>query len=121
MSGSDQDKIGLGEQPAPLPDAQAPGGDILPDPRRFQRVSVRLRVAVVLGRHTAYLAHTSDMSEGGMQITGYQGPALSRGRLIGVNLRGVVSDSSQDEGEQYLVRVVRHEGDVLAVRFVEEE
>lgn len=121
MSGSDQEKKGYTDPPAAVSGQRSPEDEVLPDPRQFRRVPVRLRVAVVLGRHTAYLAHSSDISEGGLQITGYQGPALARGRLIGVNLRGVVSDSNSDEGEQYLVRVVRHEGEVLAVRFVEED
>jgi hypothetical protein len=121
MSSSGQDKQEKMERPGGAPGELAPDEGALPDPRRFRRVPVKLRVAVVLGRHTAYLAHSTDISEGGLQITGYQGPALARDRLIGVNMRGVVSDSTADDGEQYLVRVVRHEGESLAVRFVEED
>ncbi|MFM7275932.1 MAG: hypothetical protein ACKO4A_19155 [Gammaproteobacteria bacterium] len=84
-------------------------------------MGVKLRVGVVLGRHTAYLAHSFDIYEGGMQIEGYQGPKLATGRLIGVNIRGVISDASGEDGEHYLVRVVRHEGESLAVRFVEDD
>lgn len=121
MSGSDPDKRDLGAPPAKDPETPAPDNAALPDPRRFRRVGVKLRVAVVLGRHTAYLAHSYDISEGGMQIEGYQGPKLATGRLIGVNMRGVISDASGEDGEQYLVRVVRHDGEVLAVRFAEDD
>lgn len=121
MSSPDQERRDRGGPTRDDHPGEAPATDSLPDPRRFRRVGVRLRVAVVLGRHTAYLAHTSDVSEGGLQISGYQGPPLAAGRLIGVNMRGVVSDSPGEDGEQYLVRVVRHEGAVLAVRFVEDD
>lgn len=121
MSGSGQERSDRGDTPPADAPSETPANNMLPDPRRYRRVGVKLRVAVVLGRHTAYLAHSSDISEGGLQITGYQGPKLSPGRLIGVNMRGVVSDSAGDDGEQYLVRVVRQDGDMLAVRFADED
>lgn len=90
------------------------------DARRFRRVGVRLRVAVMIDRDTACLARTEDLSEGGLSLSDYHGPSLARGRLVGVNLRGVVSDAGDADGEQYLMRVVRHEGERLALRFAEE-
>ena len=124
MSGPDQDRQRSKDaeaSPGAKAAAQSSADSGIPDPRRFRRVGVKLRVAVVLGRHTAYLARSCDISEGGMQIEGYQGPKLATGRLIGVNMRGVISDTPGEDGEQYLVRVVRHEGESLAVRFVEGE
>lgn len=87
------------------------------DPRRFRRVPVRLRVAVVLDRETACLAHTVDMSEGGMLVEDYHGPELARGRLVGVNLRGVLDDHGDADNEPYLMRVVRQHGERVALRF----
>ena len=88
--------------------------------RLHKRVGVRLRVAVVLGRDTAYLAHTYNMSETGLLIADYSGPVLKKGRLVGVNLRGVIADGAEDDAQQYLMRVVRHSGTELALRFTDE-
>jgi hypothetical protein len=87
------------------------------DLRGFRRVTVRLRVAVVLDRETACLAHTLNVCEGGMLLSDYHGPNLSCGRLVGVSLRGVLSDSEDPDAEHYLMRVVRHFGDSVALRF----
>ena len=89
--------------------------------RAHRRVAVQLRVAVVLGRDTAYLATTENMSEGGMLIRDYNGPHLKSGRLVGLNVRGVVSDTAEEDSQQYLMRVVRHAENFLALRFVDEE
>ena len=86
--------------------------------RAHKRVGVKLRVAVVLGRDTAYLAHTHNMSESGVLINDFSGPQLCKGRLVGLNLRGVVGDNADDESQQYLMRVVRHDSGELALRFV---
>lgn len=100
----------------PRPDAH-----LTPESRRVhRRVSVNLRVAVVLGKDTAYLGHTQNMSESGLLINDYNGPELQRGRLVGVNLRGVVGDNADDDSHQYLMRVVRHSGNELALRFASE-
>ena len=85
--------------------------------RQFRRVIVRLRVAVVLDRETACIAHTLNVSEGGMLLGDYHGPQLSCARLVGISLRGVLSDSEDPDAEHYLMRVVRHAGDVVALRF----
>ena len=87
--------------------------------RRCRRVGVKLRVAIVLGRDTEYLAHTSNMSESGLLVEDYSGPPLKPGRLVGVNLRGVVSDGVEEDSQQYLMRVVRQNGSHLALKFTE--
>lgn len=85
--------------------------------RRFRRVAVRLRVAMVIDRETACIAHTVDLSEGGMLIEDYHGPALARGRIVGVNLRGVLDDQGSTDTEPYLMRVVRQREGRVALRF----
>jgi hypothetical protein len=93
--------------------------EVIQDARRFRRVVLELRAAVVLDRETACLARTIDLSEGGILLEDYHGPSLSRGRLVGVNLRGVLSDQADGDSEQYLMRVVCHRGEQLALRFAE--
>ena len=85
--------------------------------RRFRRVEVRLRVAMVIDRETACIAHTVNMSEGGMLVEDYRGPALARGRIVGVNLRGVLDDQGNTDSEPYLMRVVRQREGRVALRF----
>lgn len=87
--------------------------------RRFRRVEVGLRVALQLARDTACLARTANISEGGMLLVDYHGPQLAAGRLVGVNLRGVLSDGGEDDSDHYLMRVVRHHGERVALRFSE--
>src|SRR5512139_3328931 len=87
------------------------------DLRRHRRVAVRLGVTVVLDRNSLYEAHTCDVSEGGMLLGEYRGPDLAPGRLIGLNMGGVISDADADNAERYLMRVVRQSGDMLALRF----
>ena len=87
--------------------------------RTHRRVDVRLRVAVFLDKETACLAWTTNLGEGGMLLDDYHGPQLQRGRLVGISMRGVVSDTQEGE-DHYLMRVVRHAGQVLALRFDEE-
>jgi hypothetical protein len=94
--------------------------ETIADLRNHRRVDVRLRVAIVLDRETACLARTLNLCEGGMLVAEYHGPRLQRGRLVGVNLRGVLSDGDAGEAEHYLMRVVRHAGDRLALRFATE-
>lgn len=88
--------------------------------RGHRRVDARLKVALLLDRETACIARTLNLSEGGMLLGDYHGPQLARGRLIGVNLRGVVSDSEEPDADHFLMRVVRHRGEIVALRFAEE-
>lgn len=88
--------------------------------RDKRRVPVNLRVAVVLGRDTAYMARSVDVSEGGIRLEDYTGPPLRKDRLVMLSIRGVISDATEDEVPHYLVRVVRHKGSELALRFVSE-
>ena len=87
------------------------------DARRHRRVNVRLSVTVVPDRHAAFEACSSNISEGGMLLRDYSGPELAPGRLVGLNIGGVISDAGDDAAERYLMRVVRQEGDRLALRF----
>ena len=89
--------------------------------RSHRRVEARLRVAVILDRETACIAHTVNMSEGGMLLSDYHGPHLQRGRLVGLSMRGVVSDKEDAESDHYLMRVVRQHGEVVALRFADDE
>lgn len=91
--------------------------------RRHRRVDVTLGAKVILGRDEQYNATTVDMSEGGLLLEKYDGPALKNGRLVGIDLQGIVSDhgsDNADESNQMLLRVVRCEGGYVALRFVEE-
>ena len=88
--------------------------------RSHRRAEARLRVAVILDRETACIAHTVNLSEGGMLLADYHGPHLQRGRLIGLSMRGIVSDKEDAESDHYLMRVVRQQGDSVALRFDEE-
>lgn len=86
--------------------------------RRRKRVPVGLRASVVLDRENVFDARTVDISESGVLIHGYGGPALREGRLIGVTLRGLLSDASRVAGDDlYVMRVVRHDGERLALDF----
>jgi PilZ domain len=86
--------------------------------RLSRRVGVKLRAAVVLvGRDTAYLGYTQDVSESGLLIRDYNGPKLAKGSLVCVNLRGVIDDNVNEESQQYQMRVVRHRGTELALKF----
>jgi PilZ domain len=85
--------------------------------RQHRRVEVRLAVTVVLDRHAKFEAFTCNVSEGGMLLSEYRGPQLPVGRLVGLNMGGVISDTRTGEAERYLMHVVRHEGEQLALRF----
>ena len=89
--------------------------------RTHRRVKVGLSATVVLSREEVYLAHTIDVSEGGIKLEHYFGPQLKEGRLVGVNVHGIVTGSESDDGnENFLMRVVRCDGDQLALHFVNE-
>ena len=90
------------------------------DLRRHRRVDVRLSVTVVLDRNSIFEARTLNVSEGGMLLGEYRGPELAPGRLIGLNMGGVISDADNDNAERYLMRVVRQTGETLALRFAGE-
>lgn len=90
------------------------------DLRHHRRVDVRLAVTVVLDRNSMYEARTCNVSESGMLLGGYRGPQLPPGRLIGLNMGGVICDADNDNAERYLMRVVRQAGETLALRFAGE-
>lgn len=87
--------------------------------RQHRRVDVALSASIVLARGERYSARTVDVSEGGILIENYRGPALSEGRLVGIDLQGVVSDEDSDEHSQLLMRVVRQIDDKVALRFAD--
>ena len=88
--------------------------------RIHKRVDIGLRVAIVLDRETAYMARSDNVSEGGLMVREYRGPKLVSGRLVGVNIRGVISDGGDEEPHQYIMRVIRHSGERIALRFTED-
>ena len=91
----------------------------LKDSRYARRVEVGLKVAIVLGKDTAHMARTLNFSETGILVTDYTGPHLAENRLVGVNIRGLISDEGAgDDPNQYLMRVVRQTDNELALRFV---
>lgn len=87
------------------------------DLRRHRRVDVKLQVLMRLDRTTSCITTTRNISEGGVLLRGFQGPALHSGRLVGIDLRGVLSDEDDTDTQRYLMRVVRHDGDIVALRF----
>lgn len=87
------------------------------DLRRHRRVDVKLQVVMRLDRMTSCITTTRNISEGGMLLRGFQGPVLHRGRLVGIDLHGVLSDGDDTDAQRYLMRVARHEGDIVALRF----
>lgn len=89
--------------------------------RSYRRVNVGLSATVVLSREEVYMAQTVDLSEGGIKLEQYFGPPLKEGRLIGVNVDGIVTGSDDGNGEEsFLMRVVRCVEDQLALHFVED-
>ena len=87
------------------------------DLRLRRRVDVKLQVVVRLDRVTACVTSTRNISEGGMLLRGFEGPPLYRGRLVGIDLHGVLSDEADADTQRCLMRVARHEGDIVALRF----
>lgn len=102
-----------GELPPPV------AGTPMIGQRKHSRVSVRLAATVDINRGASYSAHTLDMSEGGTLISGFKGPRLPIGQMVGVSINGLVSDEGADagRGSRFLMRVVRHEADRVALRF----
>ena len=91
------------------------------DSRHARRVPVALTVAIVLGKDSVYMAKTVNFSETGILADDYHGPELRENRLVGVNIRGVISDdNADDDPNHYLMRVVRQTGHEIALRFVGE-
>ena len=113
--------LGKGIMEAMAQDLTPTDQDSLENARGYRRVDVRLKVAIVLDRETACIARTLNLSEGGMLLCDYNGPPLVRGRLVGVNLRGVLSDSDTPDADHFLMRVVRQRGDIVALRFAEDD
>ena len=87
------------------------------DLRAHRRVDVKLQVVMQLDRTTWCITTTRNISEGGVLLRGSQGPALHHGRLVGIDLRGVLSNEGDTDSQRYLMRVVRHQGDIVALSF----
>ena len=47
----------------------------------------------------------------------YDGPELKSGRLVGIDLHGVVSNEGAEDSNELLMRVVRCHNGILALRF----
>jgi PilZ domain len=86
--------------------------------RRLARVQVSLPVSVVIDQNLVIESFTRDISESGLLLRGYHGPAIQCGTFVNVMLRGVISDDdSSDSAGVFSMEVVRSEGDLLALRF----
>jgi hypothetical protein len=90
------------------------------DMRGHRRVDVKLQVEMVIDRSTSCAASTENMSEGGVLLKGFRGAPLQRGRFVGLNVRGVLSDEDEDS-QRYLMRVARQDGEAVALRFANED
>jgi hypothetical protein len=88
------------------------------DARIAKRVAVKMPVAIVLGKDMIFTALTANFSETGILINDYSGPELQANRLVGVGIRGVITDSrDKDDSEHFLMRVSRQDGNRVALRF----
>ena len=86
---------------------------------RLARVQVSLPVSMVIDQSLVIESFTRDISESGLLLRGYHGPAIQPGTLVNVMLRGIISDDdSSDSAGVFSMEVVRSEGDLLALRFV---
>ena len=64
--------------------------------RTARRVPVRLQVAIGTNDR-AFLAESIDISESGILMENYSGPALTEGRRVHVLVQGIVCDSEDDQ------------------------
>ena len=96
-----------------------PMAEAVREARCHGRVEVRLPVALVLDSAATYVARTENVSESGMLLSNYKGPELSPGRLVALHITGILSDGVDTGDETYLMRIVRHCGDTVAMRFDE--
>lgn len=87
--------------------------------RNHARVNVRLAATIDINRSVTYSAHTLDISEGGTLVAGFKGPQLPIGQMVGVAINGLLSDETVqgERSSRFLMRVVRHESDRVALRF----
>ncbi len=86
--------------------------------RTAQRVKVNMPVTIVLSKGHIYQGNTADFSEAGILIRDYVDPELQANRLIGVGVRGFISDKNdEDDCNHFLMRVTRHNGNEFAVKF----
>lgn len=83
--------------------------------RAALRVPVKLRVAIN-AKHCAYLADSVDISESGVMIENYIGPALRQGSKVTVLIQGVNSDRHSNENFCRM-RVSRILGSRIALSF----
>jgi len=86
--------------------------------RIHRRVAVNLQ-AILFDRHNqAHIAHTENISEGGLWLSSYQGPTLLVGDTVAISLDGVVSDQEVDEQPNYSMRVVRQDESGIGLSFL---
>lgn len=87
--------------------------------RTYSRVNVKLSATIDINRSVTYSAHTLDISEGGTLVAGFKGPQLPIGQMVGVAINGLLSDETVqgERSSRFLMRVVRHESDRVALRF----
>lgn len=114
-------KMGIAEAPVPSGTESYPLGvsKFSAGERKHTRVGVKLAATLDINRGAAYAAHTLDISEGGTLIAGFKGPQLPVGQMVGVAINGLILDDTLEgsRSSRFLMRVVRHESDRVALRF----
>lgn len=101
--------------PAP---AAAANRLILSGSRRLARVRVSLPAEIIIDQNLAIESSTLDISESGLLLSGYHGPEILPGTRVSVVVRGIISDDVSSDDDQFVMEVVRSEGDLLALRFI---
>lgn len=111
-----------GEGATPSSPPRLPVLTVSDESRRLARVQVSLPASVVIDQDLVIESFTRDISEGGLLLRGYHGPAMLPGTFVNVMLRGIISDDdsaddSADSQGVFNMEVVRSEDDLLALRF----
>ena len=88
------------------------------DGRKYRRVNVNLKVAIPGKNHT-YPASVLNISEGGLMISGYQGPKLALDEEIQLHIDGILSDNKASKVDTYTMKVLRIDGDKIGLVFCE--
>ncbi len=88
------------------------------DSRIYRRVAVNLQAVLFDQHNKAHIAHTENISEGGLLLSSYRGPPLLIGDTVVISLDGVLSDQEVDEQPNYAVCVVRQDQSSIGLSFL---
>jgi len=88
------------------------------DSRIHRRVAVNLQAILFDRPNKAYVAHTENISEGGLLLSSYGGPPLLVGDTVVISLDGIVSGQEADEQPNYTMRVVRQDQSGIGLSFL---